>query len=744
MKTRRFFGFMLMAALMGGLSLGAVSCKSDENSVDDEKISTVTVESGIVANGVRAEMKSAVVELPVQCDGEWFALLGFGESDTPDWVRIQKWQAVYEGNQTLLIAFDQNLTGYDRKTTLTLANSAGQITKVPIVQTYTFDGKAPDNSSGQVFANKGVGYGMDYNYLLDTKSIRYRNVQEQLKINSGQMDEKDATKFNALAVTGLNNLFNISQIEKLMIAETGKPAELQPSAYVETPIELADLEIGMLDSALIQTKDINFSLEIGISLGPIEFEARASYQGQKTESRAYVDYNLVRNAPMYDVRMSPAEISTYAALPKNRMYNDDELDAFDAQIETWIKKFKRENKRTRVPESELNEDGLTEDQQNIIDGMYLNDDTGFDFGGVYSTGFSKAYNRLIRAISMNVNAKNPKPIDETKANQVCQQLNDLYGPFIIARAQFGGALILTARVDTMRLQGKVTATGLIDGEGLGMFKVSGKFTYTEDGFNNMRNIGAKFHILGGDANPTADALSNLLASDKPDCREEWFDAMSHWWQSMKADDGGSHAEPISYTVVPIWTIFTEPEISEYVRTWFLNKYQDRGIYEYLDIMEEKPNAKTAVDILGQGYDFDMELDPTGIPVSGDEKHPLTVAQADSVASKMDAKRLAKSIFYVKGRVISVEAPYTAELGVANFMISDVSAEDIGNMGQLPILNNINCPGCSYLGLTRTAWKDSDPQIYKGDEVIVYGQMEGRNKFVTGKCGLYMHNGKVAK
>jgi hypothetical protein len=98
---------------------------------------------------------------------------------------------------------------------------------------------------------------------------------------------------------------------------------------------------------------------------------------------------------------------------------------------------------------------------------------------------------------------------------------------------------------------------------------------------------------------------------------------------------------------------------------------------------------------------------------------------------------------VKGRVISVEAPYTAELGVANFMISDVSAEDIGNMGQLPILK-INCPGCSYLGLTRTAWKDSDPQIAVGDEVIVYGQMEGRNKFVTGKCGLYMHNGKVAK
>ena len=731
MKTRRFFGYVLTAALMGGISLGAVSCKSDENTVDEEIISTVTVESGLLANGVSAEMKSAVVELPVQCDGEWFALLGFGEKDTPDWVRIQKWQAVYEGNQTLLIAFDQNLTGYDRKTTLTLVNNAGQTTKVPIVQTYTFDGKAPDNSSGQVFANKGVGYGMDYNYLLDTKSIRYRNVQEQLKINSGQMDEKESTKFNALAVTGLNNLFNISQIEKLMIAETGKPAELQPSAYVETPIELADLEIGMLDSALIQKKNIDFSLEIGISLGPIEFEARASYVGEKTESRMFVDYNLIRNAPMYDVRMSPAEISTYAALPKNRMYNDDELDAFDAQIETWIKKFQRENKRTRVPESELNADGLTEEQQNTIDGMYLNDDTGFDFGGVYSTGFTKAYNRLIRAISMNVNAKNPKPIDETKANQVCQQLNDLYGPFIIARAQFGGALILTARVDTMRLDGKVTATGLISGEGLGMFKVSGAFTYSENGFNNMRKIGAKFHILGGDANPTADALANLLASDKPDCREEWFDAMSHWWQSMKADDGGSHAEPISYTVVPIWTIFTEPEISEYVRTWFLNKYQDRGIYEYLDIIEEKQNAKTAADILSKEYDFDLVMEPTGLSVSGDADHPLTVEQAISVAGKMDAERLRNSVFYVKGKVCEGGGIYNETSGTASFVITDSGFQTE---------SFITCEDCLYLGQKK--WTTDNPQIAVGDEVIVYGIMDSDRRFRNGQCALWSHNGKT--
>ena len=732
MKTRKFFGYVLTAALMGGLSMGAVSCKSDENTVDEEIISTVTVESGLLANGVSAEMKSAVVELPVQCDGEWFALLGFGEKDTPDWVRIQKWQSVYNGNQTLLIAFDQNLTGYDRKTTLTLVNNAGQKTQVPIIQTYTFNGKAPDNSSGQVFSNKGIGYGMDYNYLLDTKGIRYRNVQEQMKINSGQMKESEKTKFNALAVSGISNVFNISQIEKLMTGANGKAPELQASAYVETPIELADLEISMLDSALIQDKTINFSLTIGISLGPIEFEAAASYVGQKKESRSYVDYNLIRNAPMYDVRLSPVEISTYAALPKNRMYNDDDLDAFDAQVETWIKKFQRENKRLRVPESELNENGLTEDQQNTIDGMYVNDETGVDFGGVYSTGFTRAYNRLLRAITLNLNARKPLPIDETKANQVCQQLDDNYGPFIIARAQFGGALVLTARVDTMRLEGEVTATGKIDGEALGMFKVTGAFSYTENGFNNMRNIGAKFFVMGGDANPTADALANLLASDKPDCREEWFDIMSHWWQSMKADDGGSHAEPISYTVVPIWTLFSEPEITEYVRNWFLNKYRDRGIYDYLDIIEGNPNAKTAEDIQGTQYDYDLELDATGIPVTGDADHPLTVEQAITVGGKCDAKRLGKSIFYVKGKVCEVGRPYEENEGSATFIITDS-----GFMTE----SYIYCKECMYLGQKK--WVNTNAQIAAGDEVIVYGMFDGEHSFIPRQCALWSHNGKKA-
>ena len=455
-------------------------------------------------------------------------------------------------------------------------------------------------------------------------------------------------------------------------------------------------------------------------------------KGIAASAERYGKLSIFKGKDEFAERNIEKTAAAYAALPKNRMYNDDDLDAFDAQVETWIKKFQRENKRLRVPESELNENGLTEDQQNTIDGMYVNDETGVDFGGVYSTGFTRAYNRLLRAITLNLNARKPLPIDETKANQVCQQLDDNYGPFIIARAQFGGALVLTARVDTMRLEGEVTATGKIDGEALGMFKVTGAFSYTENGFNNMRNIGAKFFVMGGDANPTADALANLLASDKPDCREEWFDIMSHWWQSMKADDGGSHAEPISYTVVPIWTLFSEPEITEYVRNWFLNKYRDRGIYDYLDIIEGNPNAKTAEDIQSTQYDFDLDLDATGIPVTGDADHPLTVEQAITVGGKCDAKRLGKSIFYVKGKVCEVGRPYEENEGSATFIITDS-----GFMTE----SYIYCKECMYLGQKK--WVNTNAQIAAGDEVIVYGMFDGEHSFIPRQCALWSHNGKKA-
>jgi hypothetical protein len=151
----------------------------------------------------------------------------------------------------------------------------------------------------------------------------------------------------------------------------------------------------------------------------------------------------------------------------------------------------------------------------------------------------------------------------------------------------------------------------------------------------------------------------------------------------------------------------------------------------LDIIEEKPNAKTAADILSKEYDFDLVMEPTGLSVSGDEKHPLTVEQAISVAGKMDAERLRNSVFYVKGKVCEGGGIYNETSGTASFVITD-SGFQTGSF--------ITCEDCLYLGQKK--WTTDNPQIAVGDEVIVYGIMDSDRHFRNGQCALWSHNGKT--
>lgn len=726
---KKIFNYALAAALVGSLSLSVTSCKSDEDVVSDEPVSTVGIDTDIVSHGIVTDMCDAVIELPVDCDGRWYAILGVGQKGSPDWVNIQDWTPHYEGKQTLRLAFSENRTGVDRETTLTVANSEGTPTTVKVRQTYTYKGQAPTNSSGQAFSDKGIGYGMDYDYLLDTKSIRYRNVMEQMEINAGLRKEEDRTQFNALAISGINNVFQISEIERLV-----KIGALQHSAYVETPIEVSEIKAAMLDQALMQYKDVDVKLRIDISFGPVEFNAKAQYTYKRTDSKGYLDYSIIRKAPMYDVKLSPAEITEYGSKPKNRRIDKEQLKSFDEMIQDEIDMMLWQNKRKK--NLKVNEDGLTAEQQAIIDGMYNNADVTYGFGNVFSTNFAKQYSRLLRAITFNNEADPQLPINKTTADDVCQKLNDDYGPFIITRGEFGGSIILMARVDTMRQEGKTHAEAELGGGIGGIFDAEGTLHYQDSGFVRMRDLGFEFKIIGGDANGLADQLTRVVFSPTPDNRELWFESLSGWLDSMAStDETESRANPITYDVVPIWTLFTEPDISAYVRQWFLDKYTERGILDYLDIMDGKPDAKTAEDILGQTTPNDMELAPTGIPVSGNETYPLTVAQTDSVAKLMDDKRLVKSVFYTTAKVCSVNTDSIS--GKSTFVISDD-----GQTGGLVI----DCPELTYI--EGKSWKPEDVTLKVGSPVVVFGELVRRNDksyhFATTGFALYSLGGITPK
>lgn len=591
---------MLATALMGGLSLSVTSCKSDEDAVV-EKItpSTVTIDSDILAHGIVTDMENTVVELPVQCDGEWVAILSIDDAEDDDtnyWVKIQNWKGFYSGNQTLRLQFDDNMSGVDRSTTLTIANNLGDIKTVTVRQNFTWKGQAPTNSSAQAFQNKGIGYGIDYGYLLDMKSVKFRNSTGDAAASGGNTDA-DSKDYNPLKVKKMDNIYHLTAIDQL--CKAGKMGA-DKDAYVEEPIEIANLEAELLDSAMIKQHNLTIALKLGASIGPIEFSIDGKYVDQRREDKGYVNYVITRNAPVWDVSTSPAAIAQYAG--ENSDTDDEQDEKFAKKVQNMRAQYIKQNMKLS-DKSKLDADSLTKTQKKIIDGLYSKHLMSFSWGGVYSSYFencmSKLYNHIVLRLAGGMK------IASEKADQVCQDLDDHFGPFIIAGGQFGGSMTITMEIDTTRLEGHTELHGqaaLNVNVGVGDINGEASAEWIADGWNRVRSYKPSIHIYGGSARDTEAELLAIMFSDNPDSHEQWVDALVNWMQSMvqSADDGNmSQAAPISFTAVPIWHFFPDTEISNYVRSYFMNKYMTRGIKKYMDIIDDVPNHKTFIELLNE-------------------------------------------------------------------------------------------------------------------------------------------------
>lgn len=552
------FNYLLTAALVCGLSLAATSCKDDNDDADDNA-SVVEIDKDITAHGVETDMQSAVLEVPVKCDGHWTATLPKGTT----WARILEWQVSYEGAKTIRIAIDENRTGVDRRTKLCIGNSDGELTKIDVVQYYNFEGQPPTNGSGQAFSDKGLGTGLDYDYALNVK----------LKTNPDE-------QFEPTKVHGLNNLFNISVIEDLI-----KRGKLQKSAYVETVIPVAQLEAALMDSSVVQNKTLDVALTLGVQFGPVSFEGHGEYSSVKQESRAIVDYTIVRNCPMYNAYLSPAELTSYANNPANNHLDEEGIDAAYAQIEAEIAEYVKINKRSRR-KLEVNEEGLTAEQAEIIDNMWDAIEFAYDYAGIFSSAFTDRQNDLYNAITRRIRAN--RPIDTEKADAALNTLDNNYGPFFIAGGDYGGNLVMHCEIDTMYLNGQTTFGGELSAEFAGMFEVEGEFHYTEEGYDLLRKSNTKINIVGGNANDTADDMLKCVTGGNATDLSKWQGLMRDWIASMYSptfdSPNQSQAAPISYIVCPIWTLFSDPQVQQYAQEYFMKKYANRGIYSYFGII----------------------------------------------------------------------------------------------------------------------------------------------------------------
>lgn len=581
MKKYQIFRFLGMATLIGAMSLGVTSCKSDSDDdlTVDNTPSVVTVEGGLLANGITVSAKQASAQVSIKSDGKYTVFL---PSDVR-WAAIQAYMVEYEGDQTLTLNFDPNATGADRNTTLYLFNSFGEKQTITVRQ----QGSDLNAGSGQTFQDKGLGHGIDYDYAMETKGNR----------SSVLKDLKEAVKgvFTPDKVMKQNNVFNTQKIEELQRSADRK-LKLQ-DGYTEAKYDLADLQTKMLDSALVQNKTLDVKLTLGIELGVISFSAHGSYTNVAEESRDHIDYVIIRNAPMYNAYYSPANLRAYAQGHNTYDGLQEDLD-FDF-IDNKIERYKKINERMEL--TNLNKEGLTQAQSEEINMLYENMKVNWQFGGIYSIGMQKLYSDLYNCF-YDANKMARKVIDRDKAIEYVKQLDNDYGPLFIAGADFGGQLNVMIRADTLYVEDNTTFEGELTADMAGLFNVEGHFDYTSNGFTVMHENQTNIQIFGGSANLTADKMLAMVMSNKPDDRKGWRDALSKWLNSMKSSETEgkvSEAAPISYIISPIWVIFAEPDIQEFVKQWFLEtyRYKTPNLQYYLGIMEGniEPNVKAVIN-----------------------------------------------------------------------------------------------------------------------------------------------------
>ena len=541
-----------------GVAVSFTACSDDE----ENTANYATVDGELITRGITTEMESAIIDVPVKAVGQWAATI----DEDCDWAGLQDHEIFYNGDKTLRVVIDENRTGIDRKSKLYIVKPDKSILTIDITQTYTYKGEAPTNGSGLHFANNGVGCGVNYEYVL--------------KLDDNKKDEI----FDPTSVKKPNNLFNFKRI-----MEHQTQGALENEAYVEARIPIADLKETKIDSSLCQSKSVKISLDLACSFGFIEFNAKGEYLGKKQENRVYIDYTILRNAPTYNVTVSPAEISTFAEDSKDQeLLTDKKIKEKLKLIDDYEADCRKENAEKTGSEE------LTKDQEVTLASMRMNAQRP-SYGGVFSTGFAKRYYQLSYYVSKR---------EYDKAKSEMNTIDNLWGPFFITGGNFGGSLTLYAKVDTIGLVGKDSITGAVSANINSMFELEGSATISSEGQTIFRNSKTSFGIYGGNAGTTANKLNSFFSPQNDFTDQKQLQAiLKEWMDSLEGNGEGeekriSQAAPISFTITPIWQLFDDSEVQEFAENYFREKYKDQHFDEYLKMINGDPSVSVS-NLLGR-------------------------------------------------------------------------------------------------------------------------------------------------
>ena len=542
---------MLAGTLCVGMSMGLTSCKDDEKEGEEDVQSTLTLDEKVTRFGVETDMESAIVPLNVKCQGEWTAAIEKGT----EWVSIQGRNLFFKGNQTLELVFDENRTEVDRTATLYITDDADEVHKVTLRQTPLYKGEAPDNSNIMTFGSKGLGLGVNMNQIFPRKNV------------------PTPGKYDPTAVAKTNSVYNLAKIYALMT----KGAFGGETPYVEEIAERAEASIIKWDSLVTKNRTLDATLNLEISFGFFNMQVGGHYEAADSVEHVGLDYALSRDLALYNAYISPTIVRNYAVeqdlqdrLDADEDWEDEQYDKIDAKMEKYVQRNQRRRVQGLLP------NGLTLDQQADIDAMYDAVEK-HTYGGVFTTNFAKLYQRMLSANRRN---------NEQALNDLMEQLDAEYGPFIIGRTVLGGSFNINCWLSNTYLSthGALEVKAALEGDGVGA--LNGELYWSQNGVDYVRNSKRTYAIYGGNAGRLLTDVEAIMNSENPRDSELLDNAIHEWVTSLYGNEGNetSRAALIAVSLTGIWQLFDDAQVQNKVKQFFLNKYADYELQKYVDIM----------------------------------------------------------------------------------------------------------------------------------------------------------------
>lgn len=547
----------MLASALCSLALGFTACSDNDDVANPSAPSTVPTSS---LTSIESEVKSAVIEVPINCSGEWVA-----DVDSCDWLEIiDEASPLHKGNGVIKLKVDENRTGVGRKNKLMVVDLNDNMLEIPVYQSNLYNGEAPSNGAATWFTKNKVGCCADYNYFMAPKKNR-----------SGSFDPS--------LVSMNNNIFNMANVERWqkMNEQTGD------YLYIMNRIPVVHLKDKELTNSISRSDSLHVSIEMDCSFGFIEFRGKGEYTSSMDNNSEQVNYSICRQSPVLNANFDVQNITSTIDEKVYNYFKDKNLVKTLDSLATEARSLPEKSAARKFLLTAISREKKP------------------DFGGLFSKGFSDAYWNLYSFyLTKDSLYGNDEAKKEAEMKKRLNALDSKYGPFFISGGQFGGSLNLYATVDKKELNEDAQFKAEISANISSVFNLEGEARFTSDGQRVYKNSEIDLQMYGGDASKTANKIVGLLNGPDMTRTDSLSMILNEWVDSFdKFDEKANEptaAAPILFYITPIWTLFSyDVDLQEIVQNYFMEKYADKGIDTWVRILDgEEPQAEEMLKKLG--------------------------------------------------------------------------------------------------------------------------------------------------